>query len=35
MEASLRQRVLASNQASQVVSGEAKAPPENEALLNT
>ena len=29
-QASLRQRVLASNQASQVVSGEAKAPPENE-----
>ena len=30
-EASLRQRVLASNQASNVVSGQAKAPPENEA----
>ena len=34
-EASLRQRVLASNQASHVVSGEAKAPPENEALKTT
>ncbi|CAL1149065.1 unnamed protein product, partial [Cladocopium goreaui] len=29
-QASLRQRVLASNQASNVVSGQAKAPPENE-----